>query len=77
MMDNAIARPHLLLRWRNWAQNLGRFLAQHHVTANDISLLGVMFAATAGAAFFFSPSRTRLTARSCCCWLPPLSSCES
>jgi hypothetical protein len=54
-MDNAIARPHLLLRWRNWAQNLGRFLAQHHVTANDISLLGVMFAATAGAAFYFSP----------------------
>ncbi len=55
MMDNAIARPHLLLRWRNWAQNLGRFLAQHHVTANDISLLGVIFAATAGAAFYFSP----------------------
>jgi hypothetical protein len=55
MMDNAIARPHLLLRWRNWAQNLGRFLAQHHVTANDISLLGVMFAASAGAAFYFSP----------------------
>lgn len=54
-MDNAIARPHLSLRWRNWAQNFGRFLAQHNVTSNDISLLGVMFAATAGAAFYFSP----------------------
>ena len=53
-MDNAIARPHFLLRWRNWAHNLGRFLAQHNVTPNDISLLGVMFAATAGAAFYFS-----------------------
>lgn len=53
-MDNVIARPHLLLRWRNWAHNLGRFLAQHNVTPNDISLLGVMFAATAGAAFYFS-----------------------
>jgi hypothetical protein len=51
---NAIARPHFLLRWRNWTHNLGRFLAQHNVTANDISLLGVMFAATAGAAFYFS-----------------------
>ena len=53
-MDNAIARPHFLLRWRNWAHNLGRFLAQHNVTPNDISLLGVVFAATAGAAFYFS-----------------------
>ena len=53
-MDNAIARPHFLLRWRNWAHNLGHFLAQHNVTPNDISLLGVMFAATAGAAFYFS-----------------------
>lgn len=54
IMDNAIVRPHLLLRWRNWVHNLGRFLAQHNVTANDISLLGVMFAAGAGAAFYFS-----------------------
>ncbi len=53
-MDNAIARPHFLLRWRNWTHNLGRFLAQHKVTPNDISLLGVVFAATAGAAFYFS-----------------------
>ena len=53
-MDNAIARPHFLLRWRNWTHNLGRFLAQHNVTPNDISLLGVIFAATAGAAFYFS-----------------------
>jgi hypothetical protein len=53
-MDNVIVRPHLLLRWRNWGHNLGRFLAQHNVTPNDISLLGVMFAATAGAAFYFS-----------------------
>jgi hypothetical protein len=53
-MDNAIARPHFLFRWRNWVHNLGRFLAHHNVTPNDISLLGVMFAATAGAAFYFS-----------------------
>lgn len=53
-MDNAIARPHFLLRWRNWVHDLGRFLAQHNVTPNDISLLGVMFAATAGVAFYFS-----------------------
>jgi hypothetical protein len=53
-MDNAIARPHFLLRWRNWTHNLGLFLAQHNVTPNDISLLGVMFAATSGAAFYFS-----------------------
>jgi hypothetical protein len=53
-MDNVIARPHFLLRWRNWALNLGRFLAQHNVTPNDISLFGVVFAATAGAAFYFS-----------------------
>ncbi len=53
-MDNAIARPHFLLRWRNWTHNLGRVLAQHNVTPNDISLLGVVFAATAGAAFYFS-----------------------
>src|SRR5438309_2735434 len=53
-MDNAIARPHFLLRWRNWTHNLGLFLAQHNVTPNDISLLGVMFAATAGAALYFS-----------------------
>ncbi len=53
-MDNAIARPHFLLRWRNWTHNLGRFLAQHNVTPNDISLLGVVCAATAGAAFYFS-----------------------
>lgn len=51
---NAIARPRFLLRWRNFSPNLGRFLAQHNVTANDISLLGVIFAATAGAAFYFS-----------------------
>ena len=53
-MDNAIARPHFLLRWRNWALNLGRFLVQHNVTPNDVSLLGVIFSATAGAAFYFS-----------------------
>jgi hypothetical protein len=53
-MDNAIAHPHFLLRWRNWTHNLARFLAQNNVTPNDISLLGVMSAASAGAAFYFS-----------------------
>ncbi len=53
-METAAARRPLKTRQRAWAQLIARTLVKARISPNAISILSVVFAGCAGAAFFFS-----------------------
>lgn len=53
-METATARRPLKTRQRAWAQMIARTLVKARISPNSISIMSVVFAIGAGAAFFFS-----------------------